>query len=216
MEQKLQKVRFVIFGSRTLLEVVRINGKYFAMRREFRIPKMEETQEHDRKLLYALEKSLGFVPNVYAFMTRSETALERFLQFTNVPTVFNRVQAEAIHLVTSQVNQNPYCLAVHTALAKDAGLTDGQIEAIRKGNVTWDKKLDTLVDFTCELVTNRGKVSPEMTERFYGDGYTDACLVDLIMLVGITTVTNYITNVTKMPIDFPEAPVIVCNCDCKK
>ena len=126
------------------------------MRREFRVPKMEEIQERDRKLLYALEKSLGFVPNVYAFMTRSETALNRFLQFTDVPTVFNRIQAEAIHLVTSQVNQNPYCLAVHAALAKDAGLTDEQIIAIRKGNVTWDKKLDTLVDFTCELVTNRG------------------------------------------------------------
>ncbi len=71
------------------------------MRREFRVPKMEEIQERDRKLLYALEKSLGFVPNVYAFMTRSETALNRFLQFTDVPTVFNRIQAEAIHLVTS-------------------------------------------------------------------------------------------------------------------
>jgi len=197
------------------LEIVRINEKHFAMRREFRVPKMEEIQERDRKLLYALEKSLGFVPNVYAFMTRSETALNRFLQFTDVPTVFNRIQAEAIHLVTSQVNQNPYCLAVHTALAKDAGLTDEQIIAIRKGNVTWDKKLDTLVDFTCELVTNRGKI-PEMTARFYGDGYTDTCLVDLIMLVGMTTVANYITNTTRIPVDFPEVPVIVCNCDCKR
>lgn len=186
------------------------------MRREFKVPRIEETLEHDRRLLYALEKSVGFVPNVYAFMTRSETALKRFLDFMEAPTVFDAVQTEAIHLVTSQVNQNPYCLAAHTALAKESGLTEEQIEAIRKGNVTWDDKLSTLVDFTCQLVTNRGKVSPEMIDRFYQAGYTDACLVDLVMLVGMTTITNYINNTTWIPVDFPEAPVIICNCNCKE
>ena len=118
--------------------------------------------------------------------------------------------------MTSKVNQNPYYLAAHPALAKEAGLSDKQIEAIRKGNVTWDEKLDTLVDFTCELVTNRGKVGPEMIGRFYQAGYTDACLVDLVMLVGMTTITNYLNNATWIPVDFPEAPVIICKCDCKK
>lgn len=185
------------------------------MRREFKVPKMEEVPEHDRKLLYALQKSVGFVPNIYALMTRSETALKRYLNFTNIPTAFDAIQTQVIHLVTSQVNQCPYCLAAHTALAREAGLTEAQIEAVRKGNVTWDKKLDTLVDFTCELVTNRGKMSPQMTDRFYQAGYTDACLVDLVMLVGMTTITNYLNNATWIPVDFPEAPVIICKCDCK-
>lgn len=47
------------------------------MRRDFKVPRMEEVLEHDRKLLFALKQSKGFVPNVYAFMTRSETALKR-------------------------------------------------------------------------------------------------------------------------------------------
>ena len=186
------------------------------MRREFKVPKMEEILEYDRKLLFAIQRSVGFVPNVYAFMTRSKTALKRFLNFMDVPVVFTPTEIEAIHLVASQVNQCPYCLAAHTAMAKEIGLKEEQIEAIRKGNVKWDKKLDTLVDFTCELVTERGKVSPEMTDRFYQAGYTDAHLVDLVMLVGMTTITNYINNVTWLPVDFPEAPVIICNCDCKE
>lgn len=186
------------------------------MHREFRVPRKEEALEHDRRLLYALEQSMGFVPNVYAFMTRSETALKRFLDFMDVPTVFNPVETEAIHLVCSQVNQNPYCLAAHTALAKQAGLTEAEIEDIRKGNVRHNEKFGVLVDFTCELVTKRGKVSSGMTERFYNVGYTDAHLVDLIMLVGMTTITNYLNNVTLLPVDFPPAPEIICNCDCKE
>lgn len=185
------------------------------MRREFKVPKIEEVVEHNRKLLFALQKSMGFVPNLYAFMTRSDTALKRFLDFMDVPTVFSPVEAEAIHLVTSQVNQNPYCLAAHTAMAKEAGLTEEQIEAIRKGNVKGDEKLGILVDFTCSLVVNRGKADPEKLDRFYQIGYTDAHLLDLVMLVGMTTITNYINNVTWIPVDFPEAPVIICNCDCK-
>lgn len=186
------------------------------MRREFKVPRIEQILEHDRKLLFAMQKSIGFVPNLYAFMTHSETALKRFLDFQHVPTVFTPVQTEAIHLVVSQVNQCAYCLAGHTALAKQAGLTDEQIIDIRKGNVKWDQKLDVLVDYTCELVTNRGKVSPDMTGRFYQAGYTDTCLVDLMMLVGMTTITNYINNATWIPVDFPEVPVVICKCDCKE
>ena len=70
------------------------------MRRDFKVPRMEEVLEHDRKLLFALKQSMGFVPNVYAFMTRSETALKRFMDFMDVSTVFDRIQTEAIHLVT--------------------------------------------------------------------------------------------------------------------
>lgn len=186
------------------------------MRKEFRVPKMEQILEHDRKLLFGIEKSMGFIPHMYAFMTHSETALKRFLNFTNVPTVFDPVQTEAIHLVTSQVNQSPYCLAAHTAMAKKAGLTERQIEAIRKGHVTWDEKLSVLVDFTCDLVVHRGKVSPEMVDRFYQAGYNDGCLVDLVMLVGMSTITDYMNNATWLPLDFPEVPVIICNCECKK
>ena len=149
-------------------------------------------------------------------MTRSETALKRFLDFTDASTVFTPIEAAAIRLVISQINQTPYCLAAFTEGAKETGLTEEQIEAIRKGNVRWDKKLAVLVDFTCALVSGRGKVAPELTGRFYETGYTDAHLVDLNMLVGMTTITNYLSNATWIPVDFPEAPVIICNCDCKK
>ena len=32
----------------------------------------------------------------------------------------------------------------------------------------------------------------------------------------MTTITNYLNNATWIPVDFPEAPVIICKCDCKK
>lgn len=52
--------------------------------------------------------------------------------------------------------QSPYGLAVYAALAKAAGLTNQQLETIRKGNAF------------------------------------------------------------RIPVDYPEVPVVVCNCSCKK
>ena len=186
------------------------------MKREFAVPQVEDMLEYDRKLIFSLKQSMGVVPNIYAFMTRSETALKRFLDFIDVPTVFDSIQTIAIHLVASQANQTPYCLAYHTTFAEIAGLTDVQIESIRKGNVTWDEKLAVLVDFTCELVNNAGKMTPEMLDRFYEVGYTDAYLVDLVMLLGMNTMMDYLSNATWLPVDFPEAPVVICKCNCKK
>jgi alkylhydroperoxidase family enzyme len=40
---------------------------------------------------------------------------------------------------------------------------------------------------------------------FHAAGYTKENLVDLIMAIGIITVTNLLHNVTEVPIDFPLA-----------
>lgn len=186
------------------------------MRRKFTIPTKNDVPEHDRKIFYLLEESIGFVPNVYAFLSHSRTALKSFLTFGRTPTAFTDKEAEVIHLITSQIDGCQYCLSAHTASAKKEGLTDEQIIEIRKGNITFDPKLAVLGRFTCEMVNNRGMVTPQTVEHFYGAGYTDAHLVDLVMLVARTTATNYINNITQNPIDFPEVPVIVCDCDCKR
>ena len=60
------------------------------MRRDFKVPRMEEVLEHDRKLLFALKQSMGFVPVVYAFMTCSETGFETIYGFADVSTVFRQ------------------------------------------------------------------------------------------------------------------------------
>lgn len=184
--------------------------------RKFHIPTKEEVKEHDRRIFYALEESIGFVPNVYAFMAHSDTALKSYLAFAQTPTMFSPQEAEIIHLITSQVNQCHYCLCAHSALAKKAGLTDEQIIEIRKGNVPFNEKWEALAKFVCEMVNRKGDVRPETTDRFYEAGYTDAHLVDLVMLIAGTVATNYINNIVHTPVDFPETPVIVCNCDCKK
>ncbi len=51
------------------------------------------------------------------------------------------------------------------------------------------------------------KVSPkfELLQAFYGIGYDETALVELIGLVSVIILTNYIFAATNIPIDFPLA-----------
>jgi hypothetical protein len=44
-----------------------------------------------------------------------------------------------------------------------------------------------------------------VTDAFLGAGWTQANLVDVIMIVGDKTISNYLHGVTKIPVDFPAA-----------
>ncbi len=45
-----------------------------------------------------------------------------------------------------------------------------------------------------------------MVDAFLAAGWTQANLVDVIVIIGDKTVTNYLHGVTRVPVDFPAAP----------
>jgi len=58
--------------------------------------------------------------------------------------------------------------------------------------------------------TAMGKMNGDaaILEAFFGAGYSKGSLVDVISLVGEKTISNYIHNATKIPVDFPEAQAL--------
>ena len=85
------------------------------------------------------------------------------------------------------------------------GFTETQIVEIRRGRASFDTRLDALARFVREVAEERGHVSAQATEAFLGAGWTQANLVDAIMVVGDKTISNYLHSVTKIPVDFPAA-----------
>jgi alkylhydroperoxidase family enzyme len=91
-------------------------------------------------------------------------------------------------------------------LGKMNGFTDEQILELRKGSASFDSKLDALVKLAKTIIENRGNVDDATLDAFFNAGYDKGNLVDVILAVGEKTITNYLHKVTKVPIDFPEAP----------
>lgn len=175
---------------------------------KFTVPTRGEVSENNQHAFDNLQKGLGFVPNLYAYFAHSETALPDYLAFQNRKSTLRAKEREVINLVVSQVNGCRYCQSAHTVLGKMNGFTDEQVIELRKGTASFDTKLDALVKFAKSVTENKGRASEESKEDFFAAGYTEANLVDVVIVVGDKIISNYIHNLTGFEIDFPVADVI--------
>lgn len=176
--------------------------------KKFPVPTRQEVSENNQKIFDTLQKNVGMVPNLYAYFAKSETALADYMAFQNRKSTLKAKEREAINLVVSEVNDCCYCLSAHTALGKLNGFTDQQILEIRDGFASFDTKLDVLVKFAKEITVTRGKPAADITEALFNAGYIEANMVDIIIVVGDKTISNYLHGVTQLPIDFPVAPLL--------
>ncbi|MFY7964630.1 MAG: carboxymuconolactone decarboxylase family protein [Chitinophagaceae bacterium] len=175
---------------------------------KFTVPTRGEVSENNQQLFDGLQKGLGFVPNLYAYFAKSETALADYLAFQNRKSTLRAKEREVINLIVSQVNGCRYCQSAHTVLGKMNGFTDDQVIELRKGSASFDAKLDALVKFAKSVTENRGRATQESKEAFFAAGYTEGNLVDVVIVVGDKIISNYIHNLTGFEIDFPVADVI--------
>jgi alkylhydroperoxidase family enzyme len=88
------------------------------------------------------------------------------------------------------------------------GFTEDQILELRKGNASFDNKLNALAKFAKNVAENRGAATEQVVRNFYEAGYTQGSLADAIIQIGEITITNYFHRTTKVPIDFPIAKSI--------
>ena len=177
-------------------------------KRTFTVPTRAEVSENNQAIFDNLQKGLGFVPNLYAYFAKNETALGDYLILQNRKSTLKAKEREVINLVTSQINGCRYCQSAHTALGKMNGFTEDQILEIRKGAASFDSKLDALAIFTASVVENRGHATQESKEAFFAAGYSEANMIDVIIVVGDKIISNYLHNLTAFEIDFPIAEKI--------
>jgi len=170
------------------------------------VPQRDQVSENNQAIFDQLNKGLGFVPNLYATYAYSDTALGDYLNLQNRKSSLSSKEREIINLVVSQVNECAYCLAAHTALGKMNGFTDEQILEIRTGEASFNAKYDALAKYVRNITINRSKPDHSATEALFEAGYTKENLVDILIVIGDKTISNFLHGATKIPVDFPAAP----------
>ena len=174
------------------------------------VPSLEQLDENTRNILTQVEKKMGKVPNLYATIGYSSSALKAMLDTEATlshDSSFSAKEREAMNLIVSEVNSCEYCLAAHTAIAKMRGFSEEDTIAIRKASFA-DPKLNTVIRLAQDIAQNRGKATDETLNAFFENGYTEKALVELIALVNLRSFTNYVYANTKIPVDFPMATAL--------
>ncbi len=172
------------------------------------VPTRDQVSPANQALFDQLKKGLGMVPNLYATLALSEHALGNYLAFQNAKSSITGKAREVVNLVVSQVNGCQYCLAAHTVIGGMVGFKPEQIIEIRRGGASFDARLDALAKLVKGIATERGHADPARVQAFFDAGWTPENLVDVIVVIGDKTVTNYLHATTQVPVDFPAAPAL--------
>jgi len=148
--------------------------------------------------------------NFFKAMINSPAAVNAYLQFNGALSegLLNEKQREAILLAVGEANGCDYCTAAHTHLGKQAGLTEEQTVAARKGRVEGDKELDPVVRFATALHEKKGWVGDEDLEQFRSAGFNDGHVAEVVAVYAISTFTNYFNHAAHTPVDLPAPPAL--------
>jgi len=174
----------------------------------FEVPTREQVSPNHQAIFDHMQSAFGKVPNLYATFALNDTALADYLALQNRKSTLSAKEREIINLVVSQVNDCKYCVPAHTAVGKMVGFTDQQILEIRKAQISFDSRYDALARFVKETAITRGRPSENASDALFNAGYTQANVIDIMMIIGDKIISNYLHNFTKIPVDWPEAPKI--------
>lgn len=159
-------------------------------------------------LLQAVQKQLGSVPNLFRIVANSPAGLEGLLGLSGALGK-GRLDArtrERVAIAVSELNGCDYCLAAHTYLGEHLARLDASELAANRDASSSDPKAAAALRFAAALVRERGQVSAAEVEAVRAAGYDDGQVVEIILHVALTTLTNYVNNALGTEVDFPAVP----------
>lgn len=158
--------------------------------------------------LAAVKAKLGVVPNLFRTFARAPATLNGYLAFSDA-LAGGRLDAgrrEIVALAVAQANSCGYCLAAHTLIGKGAGLSEADISAARSG-ASPDAGDAALAVFARRLTETRGVVDDAELAAFKLAGFDDGHVLEVVALVALNTLTNYVNHVAGTVVDFPAVPL---------
>ena len=166
---------------------------------------VERAEPLARATLETARQKLGMIPNMYAYMANAPGLLETYrfgYELFRQGSGFTPVEQEVIFLSISYENGCEYCMAAHSFIADVQSKVPTEVtEALREGRDVPDVRLRALSRFTRVLVYKRGRPRQSDLDLFRAAGYTDAQVLQIVLAIGVKTLSNYTNHLCGTEID---------------
>jgi len=144
--------------------------------------------------------------NIFKGMANSPAATEAYLGMGEALSKgeLSGKEREVVQLAIGQGNGCEYCVAAHTMLGKQQGLSDDQATGARQGNIGDDPKLNALATFARTIHEKKGWLDDADIQAFKDAGYDDAHIVEVVAGVAQAFFSNYFNHINQTDVDLPE------------
>ncbi len=160
-------------------------------------------EEKNKEILTAVKEKFGFIPNLFRTLSVSPAVAEVYLKANAAMegASISAAETQAVNLAVSAENSCKYCVAAHTAMCKMVGIEVSEIELIKAGNLPEDKALATAVRAARLIMEKKGWLTDDELSDLEANGAGRGKVYEIIALIGIKTIANYVNHVGKTVID---------------
>ena len=159
--------------------------------------------EAARADLAATRAELGLIPNLERTMASAPPLLKAYTAAWALfeETSLDPVERQVVMLAASVANGCDYCVPWHSFLAREAGMAEADLAALRGGRPLESPRLDALRCFTQALIHARGQVTPAERDAFLAAGYTRQQALDVVLGIAVKAMSNTTNALAKLPLD---------------
>lgn len=170
----------------------------------FEIYDTHNAPEKSKPFLVEVQNKFGFIPNLIGTLAESDVATKAYLSVANIfgESSLSAIEQQAILIAVSVENSCEYCVAAHSVMAKNFAKADNDIvTALRNGGILPDAKLNALIEFSREVVRERGFISAKKLDSLFQSGYSKKNALEVIVGVTQKTLSNYTNHLAKIDLD---------------
>jgi len=164
-----------------------------------------EATEDRKAILNQIHGAFGVVPNMFRAVANLPAALKSMWgSFGALGSgVLGAKLGEKIAVAIADRNRCEYCLAAHTILGQNAGVSALEMATAQAGQSD-DAQTAAALRFALKLVANRAQIADADVIELRTVGFNDEQIVEIMAHVALNIFTNYVNLAFNVQIDFPK------------
>ncbi|WP_434588723.1 carboxymuconolactone decarboxylase family protein [Streptomyces sp. A5-4] len=168
----------------------------------------ESAPPASRHSMEATSRRLGYLPAPVARLATSPHLLDGFLRLSAMfeSTTLDPLAREIVILTVATRNGCHVCVAMHTAKLTALGADPGLIKAARAQQPLRDERIEAVRRFTLEVIKTAGAVGDASLRAFLEHGHTEQNALEVVMGIGVYTMSTLANRMTDAPLDPQLAP----------
>lgn len=172
-------------------------------RTEYKIYDKDSAPDDARPLLKKSEEDFGMIPNLHGVMAEAPTLLEGYQKLHDLAqkTSFNKDELTVVWQTINVENECHYCVPAHTGIAKNMGVSDALIDALRNDEALENDKLRVLKHAVLSIIRNRGRIDDDSLSEFFNVGYERQQLLEIVLIYAQKIMSNYTNHMANTPVD---------------
>ena len=143
-------------------------------------------------MLQQVHQAFGATPNMFKAVAHSPAALQSMWAAFGAlgQGTLGAQLGEQIAVAVANRNRCEYCLAAHTVLGRNAGVSP---EAMAQASLT----------FALKVVEQRAQLTEGDVAALHEVGFADEQAMEILAHVALNLFTNYVNVAFDVPVDFP-------------